>query len=64
MGPSDMRVPIASCLAWPRRMDTPMESLDLAAIGELSFFAPDEARFPATRLASPFFIGRILRGME
>ncbi|WP_428027633.1 1-deoxy-D-xylulose-5-phosphate reductoisomerase [Altererythrobacter sp.] len=51
LGPSDMRVPIASCLAWPDRMDTPMAPLDLAAIGELSFFAPDETRFPATRLA-------------
>ena len=51
LGPSDMRVPIASCLAWPERMDTPMPALDLPAIGELSFFAPDETRFPATRLA-------------
>ncbi|MBO6945696.1 1-deoxy-D-xylulose-5-phosphate reductoisomerase [Altererythrobacter sp.] len=51
LGPSDMRVPIASCLAWPKRMDTPMEPLDLAAIGELSFYSPDEVRFPATRLA-------------
>jgi 1-deoxy-D-xylulose-5-phosphate reductoisomerase len=51
LGPSDMRVPIASCLAWPARMDTPLEPLDLAAIGELTFFAPDEVRFPATRLA-------------
>lgn len=51
LGPSDMRVPIASCLAWPERIDTPCEPLDLPAIGELTFFAPDEARFPATRLA-------------
>jgi 1-deoxy-D-xylulose-5-phosphate reductoisomerase len=51
LGPSDMRVPIASALAWPRRIDTPCERLDLAAIGELTFRAPDEARFPATRLA-------------
>lgn len=51
LGPSDMRVPIASCLAYPARMDTPMETLDLPAIGGLSFFAPDEDRFPATRLA-------------
>jgi 1-deoxy-D-xylulose-5-phosphate reductoisomerase len=51
LGPSDMRVPIASCLAWPTRMETPLEPLDLAAIGELTFFAPDEERFPATRLA-------------
>ncbi|VWX46441.1 1-deoxy-D-xylulose-5-phosphate reductoisomerase [Novosphingobium sp. 9U] len=51
LGPSDMRVPIASALAWPRRMATPMPPLDLAAIGELTFRAPDEERFPATRLA-------------
>jgi 1-deoxy-D-xylulose-5-phosphate reductoisomerase len=51
LGPSDMRVPIAACLAWPRRMDTPLSPLDLAAIGELNFHAPDEERFPATRLA-------------
>ena len=51
LGPSDMRVPIASCLAWPQRMDTPLSPLDLAAIGELTFFPPDEERFPATRLA-------------
>ena len=51
LGPSDMRVPIASCLAYPGRMETPMNPLDLASIGELSFFSPDEDRFPATRLA-------------
>lgn len=51
LGPSDMRVPIASALAWPARMDTPCTRLDLAAIGELTFRAPDEVRFPATRLA-------------
>lgn len=51
LGPSDMRVPIASCLAWPGRMDTPCKPLDLAAIGALTFLAPDEERFPATRLA-------------
>ena len=51
LGPSDMRVPIASALAWPARMDTPCAPLDLAAIGELTFRAPDEQRFPATRLA-------------
>lgn len=52
LGPSDMRVPIASCLAWPERMETPLAAqLDLAAIGELTFRAPDELRFPATKLA-------------
>ena len=51
LGPPDMRVPIASCLAWPRRMETPCMPLDLAALGEMTFEAPDEKRFPATRLA-------------
>jgi 1-deoxy-D-xylulose-5-phosphate reductoisomerase len=51
LGPSDMRVPIANVLAWPQRMDTPCAPLDLAALGELTFRAPDEVRFPATRLA-------------
>jgi 1-deoxy-D-xylulose-5-phosphate reductoisomerase len=51
LGPSDMRVPIAACLAWPKRMETPLAPLDLASIGELTFFPPDEERFPATRLA-------------
>lgn len=51
LGPSDMRVPIASCLAWPQRMETPLAPLDLAAIGQLTFEAPNEVLFPATRLA-------------
>ena len=51
LGPSDMRVPIASALAWPRRMDTPCAPLDLAALGSLTFQPLDEQRFPATRLA-------------
>jgi 1-deoxy-D-xylulose-5-phosphate reductoisomerase len=51
LGPSDMRVPIASVLAWPGRIDTPCAPLDLAMVGELTFRAPDETRFPATRLA-------------
>ncbi|MCR9178764.1 MAG: 1-deoxy-D-xylulose-5-phosphate reductoisomerase [Erythrobacteraceae bacterium] len=51
LGPSDMRVPIASCLAWPQRMETPLTPLDLAAIGQLTFEPANEALFPATRLA-------------
>ena len=51
LGPSDMRVPIAHALAWPARMKTPVERLDLAAIGTLDFEAPDEERFPAIALA-------------
>jgi 1-deoxy-D-xylulose-5-phosphate reductoisomerase len=51
LGPSDMRVPIAHTLAWPDRMATPMEPLDLVAIGKLEFEPPDPVRFPALRLA-------------
>ena len=51
LGPPDMRVPIAHTLAWPERMETPCERLDLVAIGALDFEAPDLERFPALGLA-------------
>ena len=51
LGSPDMRIPIAHTLAWPRRMDTPCQRLDLVAIGQLSFEAPDPQRFPSLRLA-------------
>jgi 1-deoxy-D-xylulose-5-phosphate reductoisomerase len=50
LGAPDMRIPIASALAWPARMTTPCTPLDLASIGRLDFEAPDEVRFPATAL--------------
>lgn len=51
LGPSDMRVPIAHTLAWPERMPTNVQRLDLLQVATLSFEAPDEERFPALRLA-------------
>jgi 1-deoxy-D-xylulose-5-phosphate reductoisomerase len=51
LGSPDMRVPIASTLAWPDRMTTPCTPLDLATIGRLDFEAPDLDRFPALGLA-------------
>jgi 1-deoxy-D-xylulose-5-phosphate reductoisomerase len=51
LGAADMRIPIAYTLAWPERMATPAERLDLARIGSLDFEPPDLARFPALRLA-------------
>lgn len=51
LGTPDMRTPIGHCLAWPGRMATPSERLDLAQIGQLSFEPPDQVRFPALRLA-------------
>ena len=50
LGAPDMRIPIASALAWPARMATPCAPLDLASIGRLDFEATDELRFPATAL--------------
>ena len=51
LGAPDMRIPIAHTLAWPERMATPCQRLDLVAIGALAFEAPDLERFPALRLA-------------
>jgi 1-deoxy-D-xylulose-5-phosphate reductoisomerase len=51
LGSPDMRIPIASALAWPERISTTCQPLDLAKIGHLSFEAPDAVRFPALRLA-------------
>ena len=51
LGSPDMRIPIAYALAWPERIGTPANRLDLAAIARLEFEAPDVDRFPALRLA-------------
>jgi 1-deoxy-D-xylulose-5-phosphate reductoisomerase len=46
----DMRIPIAYALAWPDRATVSTARLDLAALGSLTFEAPDRARFPALDL--------------
>ena len=51
LGTPDMRIPISYALAWPERMETPSQRLDLAAVGRLEFEEPDLTRFPALRLA-------------
>lgn len=51
LGAPDMRVPIAYALAFPERMGTPAERLNLAQIARLDFEQPDLDRFPALRLA-------------
>ena len=51
LGSPDMRIPIASCLAWPRRMHTPAKQLDLATIGSLTFQEPDYDKFKCLALA-------------
>ncbi len=50
LGTPDMRTPIAYALAYPARMTTPGKRLDLAAVAQLTFEAPDMERFPALRI--------------
>ena len=51
LGTPDMRIPISYAIAWPERMATPAQRLDLAAIASLNFESPDLERFPALRIA-------------
>ncbi len=51
LGAPDMRHAIGYALHWPERRDLPVARLDLAQLGQLRFHAPDEARYPALRLA-------------
>jgi 1-deoxy-D-xylulose-5-phosphate reductoisomerase len=51
LGSPDMRTPIAYALGWPKRIAAPADRLDFGKIRQLTFEAPDEARFPALRIA-------------
>jgi 1-deoxy-D-xylulose-5-phosphate reductoisomerase len=51
LGEPDMRTPIACAWSWPDRLAWPAPRLDLAAVGQLTFEAPDEVRFPALAMA-------------
>ena len=52
VGPPDMRHAIGYALHWPARGHLPVERLDLAKIANLSFEAPDAARYPALEIAA------------
>ncbi len=62
LGAPDMRHPIGYALNWPARSPLPVARLDLAALGQLTFRAPDLARFPALRLAREVMQARGLAG--
>ncbi|SHM23505.1 1-deoxy-D-xylulose 5-phosphate reductoisomerase [Roseovarius litoreus] len=62
VGPPDMRHAIGYALNWPERRELPVEVLDLAATGQLTFRAPDTARYPALRLAREVMRARGLSG--
>jgi len=52
LGQPDMRTPIAYSLAYPQRIESGVEKLDLFKTTDLSFVAPDFTRFPCLRLAT------------
>lgn len=51
LGAPDMRTPIAHALAWPERIASGVDALDLVACGSFDFMAPDLDAFPCLRLA-------------
>ncbi len=51
LGNPDMRTPIAHALAWPERIESGVDSLDMFTVAHLDFEAPDLKRFPCLRLA-------------
>lgn len=51
MGNPDMRTPIAHAMAWPERIESGVEPLDLFKVSQLNFENADEQRYPCLRLA-------------
>lgn len=51
MGSPDMRLPIQLAMTYPRRVDCPVEPLDLFSCGPLTFSRPDMENFPCLALA-------------
>jgi 1-deoxy-D-xylulose-5-phosphate reductoisomerase len=51
LGAPDMRTPIAQALAWPERVASGVQSLDMTIVGRLDFEPPDHVRFPSLDIA-------------
>lgn len=51
LGNPDMRTPIAHALAYPERIESGVDPIDLARIAHLDFRRPDLDRFPCLQLA-------------
>jgi 1-deoxy-D-xylulose-5-phosphate reductoisomerase len=51
LGTPDMRVPIAYGLSFPDRIESGAGALDFTTIADLTFQAPDHARYPGLQLA-------------
>jgi 1-deoxy-D-xylulose-5-phosphate reductoisomerase len=51
LGNPDMRTPIAHALAYPDRIESGVDTVDLTKIAQLNFRPPDYLRFPCLKLA-------------
>ena len=51
LGNPDMRTPIAYSMAWPERIESGVEPLDMFKVGQLNFKKPDLTRFPCLKIA-------------
>jgi 1-deoxy-D-xylulose-5-phosphate reductoisomerase len=51
MGHPDMREAIQFAFSFPHRLTLDNKKLNFAELGSMSFYAPDQERFPALRLA-------------
>jgi len=51
MGNPDMRIPIAHAMAWPQRMTSGDQGMNIFEVAQLNFERPDEVKFPCLRLA-------------
>jgi len=51
LGNPDMRTPIAHAMAWPERIESGVENLNIFDVAQLDFVTPDFDRFPCLRLA-------------
>ncbi len=61
LGWPDMRLPLLYALSWPERLSTDWQPLDLVKAGDLTFRAPDHAKYPCMQLA--YAAGRAGGGM-
>ena len=51
MGWADMRLPLVYSVSWPHRLEMPYRPLDLAEVSQMTFMAPDHAKYPCIALA-------------
>ena len=51
LGNPDMRTPIANALAWPERIESGVEPLNLLQVSQLDFTLADDLRYPCLALA-------------